>query len=199
MALWHGPEHSLHLVVLAPGDQGRLQDAAPTAIAAGLASEGLRVVRFAFPPCDVKDGAERDALLAEHIRGAAALRGPQQRLVLAGLSRGARVSATLIDELDAVGLLGFAYPFHARHDPDPGGRVEALAALSVPALLCQGTRDSHGNRQQVQGYHLPAHVRVHWLEDANHALQPRARSGHTQAEQLARAAALAAAFVTGLS
>jgi uncharacterized protein len=198
MYLWHGPEHSAHLVVLAPGDQGRLEDSAPTAIAKGLAGADLRVVRFAFPPCDDDDGPVRDALLATHIREVAALRAPHQRLVLGGLSRGARVSASLVAELSATCLLGFAYPFHARHDPDPGGRPEALASLPVPALICQGTRDSHGNQQQVRGYKLPEHIRVHWLQDANHALHPRARSGHTQAGQLAEATGVAADFIRAL-
>jgi len=196
--LWYGPEHSSHFVVFAPGDRGRLSDSAPTAIAEGLAQAGLRGVRFAFPPCDDEDGALRDALLAEHIRQAASLRAPSERLVLAGLSRGARVGGALVAELGAVGLVGFGYPFHPRDDPDPGGRIEDLAALPVPALICQGTRDSHGNQEQVRGYDLPAHIRVHWLEDANHSLRPRARSGHTQATQLAEAAKVVVAFIRGL-
>lgn len=198
MHLWHGPKESPHLVVLAPGDQGQLTDPAPTAIAEGLAQAGVRVVRFGFPPCEETDGALRDALLAEHIRAAAALRAPHQRLVLAGLSRGARVSGALVGELGAAGLLAFAYPFHPRQDPDPGGRDEALAALPVPALVCQGTRDTHGNQQQVRGYRLPDPIQLHWLQDANHALEPRVRSGHTQAAQLAEAVAVAAAFIRGL-
>jgi predicted alpha/beta-hydrolase family hydrolase len=108
------------------------------------------------------------------------------------------VSVGLAEALGAVGLLLFAYPFHARHDPDPGDRVAQLAGVSVPVLLFQGTRDSHGNAQQVRGYALPAHVRVHWLPDANHALVPRARSGHTQEGQLAEASAVAAAFFRSL-
>jgi hypothetical protein len=52
-----GPAHSSHLVVFAPGDQGRLSDSAPSAIAAGLAKAGIHGIRFAFPPCDDKDGA----------------------------------------------------------------------------------------------------------------------------------------------
>jgi predicted alpha/beta-hydrolase family hydrolase len=193
-----GPEHSSHFVVFAPGDQGRLSDSAPSAIAAGLAKAGIHGIRFAFPPCDGKDGALRDALLAERIREAASLRAPSERLVLAGLSRGARVSAALAAELGAVGLVGFGYPFHARNNPDPDGRVEALAALPVPALIFQGTRDSHGNQEQIKGYNLPAHIRMHWLVDANHALHPRVRSGHTQAAQLAKAADVAATFIRNL-
>ncbi len=200
---WHGPEDSAELVVLAPGDMGELSDTGPTAIAEGLANAGVRVARFPFPPLRdprilADDATARDALLATAIREVVEYRRPQQRLVLAGVSRGARVSGSLVDTLGAAGLLAFAYPFHPRQDPDVGDRVEALSCLRVPALICQGTRDSHGNRQQVRGYRLPPHIRVYWLEDANHALHPRARSGHTQAQQLAEATVVAAAFIRSL-
>jgi predicted alpha/beta-hydrolase family hydrolase len=95
-------------------------------------------------------------------------------------------------------VVAFAYPFHPRHDPDPGPRLEALADVPVPVLIFQGTRDSHGNLEQVRGYRLPAHIQVHWLDDANHALHPRARSGHTQGGQLAEAITIAATFVNAL-
>jgi uncharacterized protein len=197
MLAWQGPDDASHLVVLAPGDAGRLTAVAPTAIGAGLAAAGLRVARFEVPAGDDGDEA-RDAVLAASIRRAAASRAASQRLVLGGLSRGARVAADLVRELGAVGLLAFAFPFHARQGADPGDRVARLAAVPTPVLICQGTRDTHGNRQQVLGYRLPAHVRVHWLEDANHALVPRARSGLTQEALLAEAVAEAASFVSAL-
>jgi predicted alpha/beta-hydrolase family hydrolase len=198
MLMTHGPNESAHLVVLAPGDSGRLEDAAPTLISQELAEAGFRVVRFGFPDCDSRDTAARDHLLAEQIRGAVAEHLGERQLILGGLSRGARVSASLLDSLGGVGLLGFAYPFHGREDPDTGGRERDLAALRAPALICQGTRDSHGNREQVRGYRLPEHIRVHWLEDANHALRPRERSGFTQAEQLVEACRVAADFIRAL-
>jgi predicted alpha/beta-hydrolase family hydrolase len=198
MYLSCGPEDSDYLVVLAPGDAGRLEDTAPTMLADGLAEAGLQVVRFAFPPGETADDATRDRLLAQAVRDAAELRNPNQGLVLAGLSRGARVSASLVGELGALGLVAFAYPFHSRNDPNTHGREVELGRLERPVLLFQGTRDSHGNLQQVRGYGLPAHIAVHWLEDANHALHPRARSGTNQPEQLAGAAAVAAAFINGL-
>jgi predicted alpha/beta-hydrolase family hydrolase len=196
MFVTHGPPDARHLIVLAPGDAGALTDPAPTLVASVLAARGVRVIRFAFPPCDTPDDEVRDALLAAQIRAAAAT--PCEHLVLGGFSRGARVSAGLVHELGAVGLLAWAYPFHARRDPDPGDRVAQLAALPVPALICQGTRDTHGNRQQVEGYRLPPHVKLHWVDDANHALRPRPRSGRTQAEVLTEAAEAAATFVRAL-
>jgi len=198
MLMTHGPHESAHLVVLAPGDSGRLEDAAPTLISEALGAAGIRVVRFGFPDCESRDGELRDGLLRDLIEAAVSAHLGERQLILGGLSRGARVSASLVASLGARGLLGFAYPFHGREDPDTQGRERALASLAVPALICQGTRDSHGNREQVRGYHLPAHIRVHWLEDANHALRPRERSGFTQAEQLTDACRVAADFIATL-
>ncbi len=197
MFVTHGPARSTHVIILAPGDQGQLTDPAPTHIARRLGAAGLRVVRFGFPQCDVQDARVRDAVLADQIRDAVAKFGPadSEHLVLGGLSRGARVSVGMAEELAARAVLGFAYPFHPRHDPDPGTRAVELALAPVPALICQGTRDTHGNRQQVQGYGLPPHVRVHWIPDATHALRPRLRSGLTQAEVLDEAVRAVVAFL----
>jgi predicted alpha/beta-hydrolase family hydrolase len=167
-------------------------------VSQALTAAGIRVVRFAFPTCDSSDGAVRDERLATCIREAASARLVGQHLVLGGLSRGARVSAELVEELGAVALLALAYPFHGRRDPDPRGREQLLAALRVPVLLCQGTRDSLGNRPQVEGYALPRHVSIHWVDEANHALQPRPRSGLTQEDALGAIARASTAFVLGL-
>jgi len=217
---WDGPEEAALAVILAPGDRGRAEDAAPAMIARSLAAAGLRVARFADPSQD-GDAAHRDAALAATIRGAVAVlraghgregsarssgglcsprgRSVERGLVLAGFSRGARVSAGLVKELGALGLVGFGYPFHGRHDPDPKGRVGELVAAGVPTLVCQGTRDSHGNREQVRGYGLPGRIRLHWLVDANHALSPRGRSGQSREALLAEAAAVTVAFVRSLA
>lgn len=197
MFVVHGPEAASLLVVLAPGDASEVSDPVPTFIGEVFARAGVRVIRFGFPPCDTRDGAVRDALLADCIREAVA-KEPGRRLVLGGLSRGARVAVSLVEELGAVGLVGFAYPFHHRQDPDPRGRDRQLASIAVPAWICQGTRDSRGNQQQVRGYRLPSHVQLHWLQDGNHALQPRPSSGVDGEVALTEAVEAAVAFMAAL-
>jgi len=193
MLTWSGPADSSHVFLFAPGDSGCTTDLGPSRIAAGLAAQGIRVAQWDFV-CDSEDAEERDAVMAAAVREAAAQCG-EVPLVLGGMSRGARVSVGLVEELGAVAVLAFAYPFHSRTDPQTHGRERDLAAVSVPVLLCQGTRDAHGNQQQVVGYRLPAHIQVHWLLDANHPLRPRPSSGHRQEDQLAEATELAAAFI----
>ncbi len=193
MITWSGPAESSHVVLFAPGDSGCTTDQGPSRIASGLAAQGIRVAQWDVV-CDSEDAEERDAVMAAAVRAAAEACGETPR-VLGGMSRGARVSVGLVEELGAVAVLAFAYPFHRRVDPRTHGRERDLAAVSVPVLLCQGTRDTHGNRQQVVGYRLPSHIQVHWLLDANHALRPRPSSGQRQEVQLAEATELAAAFI----
>jgi predicted alpha/beta-hydrolase family hydrolase len=193
-----GPHDSKYLVVLAPGDEGLALDPGPTSIADALAQANVAARRFDFPPCDSGESGERDAVLARRISEVAQTRSSSQRLILAGISRGARVSALIAQSLNATALIAFAYPFHSRNDPDPGLRPAQLGALNIPILLLQGTRDSHGNRQQVEGYRLPQHVQIHWLDDANHSLTPRARSGHTRESLLRSSATEVARFLHAL-
>ncbi|MCO4745575.1 MAG: dienelactone hydrolase family protein [Proteobacteria bacterium] len=198
MIVWSGPEEAAHVILLAPGDEGRLSDGAPTLVADRLALAGIRVARFAFPPCESPDSDLRDELVARQVRAAAAeVSGAV--LVVGGFSRGGRVSAGLASELGAAGVVAFAFPFHPRQSPDAGPRLKLLRSLDCPILIVQGTRDSHGNLQQVRGYDLAPTLQLHWLEDANHALHPRARSGHTQPTQLTAAADIASQFILGLA
>jgi len=169
-----------------------LAEEVPRAITAALARLGARVVTVASPAHGDLDGT-----LAHHIRTAAATVPPGQPLMLAGLSRGARISAAHVTDLGAAGLIACAYPFHPRHSPRPSAHVAVLSSLSVPVLLCQGTRDALGNREQIRGYDLPASVQVHWVADANHQLTPR--RGHDPDVALQGVAQACAAFVQSLA
>ena len=189
---WSGPADSSHVVVFAPGDEGRIDDAHLSCVVSGLSAAGVRVVCFDSPGGE--DSAARDQRMAGMIRDAADACGAAT-LVLGGLSRGARVSVGLAQELGAAALVLFAYPFHSRRSPDVGSRVHDLASVSGPVWLGQGSRDALGNQPQVVGYRLPTHVHIHWLADANHALRPRPSSGFTMEGQLSEASSLAAAFV----
>ena len=123
----------------------------------------------------------------------AALGGP---VVLGGFSRGARIAALVAPSVRPLGLLCFGYPFHARSDPQDRPGLAALRAVRAPTLIVQGSRDPHGDRPQVRSYGaLPDCVRVHWLDDGNHRLTPRLRSGHTAAGHLRDAATASVEFL----
>ena len=42
-----------------------------------------------------------------------------------------------------------------------------------PTLICQGTRDTFGTREEVAGYALSPAIEIAWVEDGDHDLRPR--------------------------
>ena len=79
-------------------------------------------------------------------------------------------------------------------------RTAHLARLGTPALICQGTRDPFGTREEVAGYMLAPSIEVFWLEDGDHDLRPRkAVTGLTAAAHLASVAGRVRAWVDGLA
>lgn len=142
------------------------------------------------------DPAASDADLAEHYLDALQARRGSGPVVLGGFSRGARVAAQIASDAAPVALICLGFPFHVRGEPGNRHGLEALRRVEVPTLVVQGTRDAHGNRQEVAGYRpLPANVHVHWLEDGNHRFAPRARSGLSLEQHLHSAAAIILEFI----
>ena len=107
----------------------------------------------------------------------------------------------LADELyvrnEIAGLLCLGYPFHPPGKPQRL-RVAHLESLRTPTLVVQGTRDALGSREEVAGYRLSRSIRVHWVEDGDHSLKPRARSGRSERQNLDEAVDAVAQFVGGL-
>jgi predicted alpha/beta-hydrolase family hydrolase len=176
-------------------------------VAALLGSRGIRVVRFEFaymagrregirkppPRGDSLTGEFRDAVAA-----ATAELPTGGRLIIGGKSMGGRVASLVADELldagEIAGLAVLSYPFHPAERPEQL-RTAHLAGLRTPTLICQGTRDPLGSREDVAGYTLSPGIELHWLEDGDHDLRPRkALSGRTLAQNLAEAADAVAAF-----
>ena len=59
----------------------------------------------------------------------------------------------------------------------------------------QGTRDPYGDPEDVAGYRLSPAIQVVWIEDGDHDLRPRARSGRSQAGNLREAIDAVARFL----
>jgi hypothetical protein len=69
--------------------------------------------------------------------------------------------------------------------------------LSTPALICQGTRDAFGTREEVSTYALADSIEFLWLEDGDHDLKPRKSvSGFTAADHLRTVAETVQAWST---
>lgn len=199
-----GPRDAATTVVLAHGAGAPMDSPFMNLIAAGLAREGMSVVRFEFPymhsrRTSGKRGApDREPVLIAAWREVIDRLGGGARLVIGGKSMGGRIASMIADEAGARGLLCLGYPFHPPGRPERL-RVKHLETLRTPALIVQGTRDQLGSRENVEKYKLSPRIRLAWIEDGDHSLKPRARSGRTEAQNLAAAISAVSEFVKGLS
>lgn len=179
-----------------------------TAVADGLAARGLRVARFEFAYMASRrtGGSKRPPpkvdLLQEEFRAAIDALAPEGPLIIGGKSMGGRVASLIAGDLHAqgrvAGLLCLGYPFHPTGKPEKL-RVAHLEDLAVPTLICQGTRDPFGTREEVAGYALSPQIAVTWFKDGEHDLKPRKRlTGLTQQDHLAAACAAIADWAAQL-
>lgn len=192
--LFDGPKDAPITILLAHGAGAPMDSLAMNAIAAALAGAGFRVARFEFgymasrrTDAGRKPPPRAETLIGEY-RTAVETLGATSPLVIGGKSMGGRVASMLTDELfDAgkiAGLLCLGYPFHPPGKPEQL-RTKHLAGLKTPALICQGTRDVFGSRDEVAGYRLSKQIEILWLEDGDHDLKPRKGiSGFTPAGHL---------------
>ena len=100
---------------------------------------------------------------------------------------GARVASLIADQTGVKGLICLGYPFHAAGKKPGQKRLEHLAAIQTPTLICQGTRDALGSITEINEYKLSNVIRVHWIEDGDHGFKPRRASGRTEGQNLQQA------------
>ena len=206
--LFDGPEKASATVLLTHGAGAPMDAEAMTAIARALARVGLRVARFEFGYMAARRSGGRrpppraETLAPDYQAAVAALdaRGP---LIIGGKSMGGRVASLVADEEHragrVAGLLCLGYPFHPKGQPEKL-RTAHLADLRTPTLVCQGTRDALGNREEVAGYVLSTSIEVLWLRDGDHDLKPRKRvTGLTAADHLRTVADTVAAWTARLT
>lgn len=190
-----GPEDAARTLAFAHGAGGGMRTAFLTKFARGVAEQGIRVVRFEFPYMAAKRGApDKPAVLMDTWRRVIADLGAE-RLVIGGKSMGGRIATMVADDAGVRGVVCVGYPFHPPNRPEKL-RTEHLATLATPTLIIQGTRDQFGTADEVATYELSKRIRFEWMADGDHSLKPRKQSGATEAQHLAHAIAVAAAFVS---
>lgn len=188
-----GPETARFTILLAHGAGAPMDSAWMNAMRDAFATAGLRVARFEFGYMAARRSGERkpppraDLLIPEYMKAVGQLRveGP---LIIGGKSMGGRVASMIADDLygkgKIVGLLCLGYPFHPPGKPAQL-RTSRLTDLRTPTLICQGTRDPFGTREDVSEYKLSDQIEIIWLEDGDHDLRPRTKvSGFTFAHHL---------------
>lgn len=197
-----GPGDAAHTLVLAHGAGGPMDSPFLNRVAAGLAAQGVRVVRFEFPYMARRRASEgggrgapdRPAVLEARWKEVVEQLGGGPSLFLGGKSMGGRIASMVADEVSARGLVCMGYPFHPPGAPAKL-RTAHLAALRTPTLILQGTRDAFGSREEIANYALSPAITVHYLEGGDHSFKPPARAGRTEAQNLAEAIAATGDFL----
>ncbi|WEX74604.1 alpha/beta fold hydrolase [Sinorhizobium numidicum] len=206
--LFDGPEDASVTILLAHGAGAPMDSASMAATAKALAAGKFRVARFEFAYMAARRGTDgrkppprAETLNPEYEEAVTALaaRGP---LVIGGKSMGGRVASMIADDLytagKIIGLLCLGYPFHPPGKPEQL-RTKHLAGLKTPTLICQGTRDEFGTREEVSSYALSDKIEILWLEDGDHDLKPRKSiSGFSTADHLKTVAEKVTRWADGL-
>ena len=190
-------------VCLAHGAGAPMDSPFMQAFAEGIAAAGLRAARFEFPYMaerrqnGVKKPPDRGPVLIDAWQVAIEVLGAE-KLVIGGKSLGGRIASMVADGMGVRGLVCLGYPFHAPgREADPL-RVRHLNDLNTPTLICQGTRDPFGGRNEIISYRLSPTIRVAWLEDGDHGFKPRKKLGLTERENWDHAIATVVSFVKAL-
>jgi len=200
-----GPASAPVTIALAHGAGAPMDSAFMVAFAEGLATRGLRCVRFEFPYMHQRreDGKKRPPnrapVLLETWRAVIDELGADN-LVIGGKSMGGRMASMVARELEeegapVKGLVCLGYPFHPPGKPEKAeGRMAHLLDIKTPTLILQGTRDTFGTIDQVPTFPLSNAIRVQWLEDGDHGFKPRKKSGRTEDQNWIEAIDAMAAF-----
>ena len=189
-----GDDDAKRTFIFAHGAGGPMRTPWMSRVARGLAENGIRVVRFEFPYMAAKKKApDREPVLLEAWREAIREQGDRVTFI-GGKSMGGRIATMVADEMEVRGVVCFGYPFHP-----PGNaerlRTKHLETMKTPTLILQGERDAFGSRDEVKRYKLSRAIRIEFIEDGDHSLKPRASSGATETDNLARAVAIATKFI----
>jgi predicted alpha/beta-hydrolase family hydrolase len=176
-----------------------------TFFAEGIAAAGFRAARFEFPYMAARrrDGRKRPpdrapVLLQTWREVIAEIKGPA---VIGGKSMGGRMASLIAAEAPPThvrGLVCLGYPFYGAGRQDKP-RTAHLAAITVPTLICQGTRDPLGDQPTVGALKLPKTIKLQWLADGDHDLKPRRASGRTAEQNWREALDAVTAFLAGSS
>lgn len=168
-----------------------------------LLAKNISVLRFNFPYMQQRelDGKRRppDRMpkLLEHYQKVIDQCSTSLPIFIGGKSMGSRVAVTLLSEIQDIKIKGgicLGYPFHPQKKPE-NLRLEPLQNTRLPVLICQGERDALGDKDEVQGYALSDYCRVVFLQDGDHDLKPRVKSGYSHHQHKLKVAEVIEEFI----
>ncbi len=167
------------------------------AIAGELYLNGVATLRYQFPYME-KGGRRPDprSVLLETVRSAVAAAVaacPGIPLIAGGKSMGGRMTSLAAAQAPLPNVRGLAFlgfPLHGVGKPPSQERADHLAAVSVPMLFLQGTRDKLADFGLMSGVcaGLGPVADLRRIEGADHGFHVLKRSGRSQGEVIAELA-----------
>jgi len=203
-ALLERPPRAWALLALAHGAGAGMRHPFMAGIAGRLASHGMATLRYQFPY--MERGNRRPdppGVLTAAVRAVAARAAEEGLPLLAGgKSLGGRMTSTAAAQSGLPGVRGivfFGFPLHAPGRPS-SERGDHLAAVDVPMLFLQGTRDTLADlallRPVVEA--LAGRAALHVVEGGDHSFHVLKRSGRTDDEVLDELAGAVSSWARGL-
>jgi uncharacterized protein len=191
-ALLDRPDAAEAAYVLAHGAGAGMTHPFMAHAAAGLAARRIATLRYQFPY--MERGSRRpDVPRIAHatVRAAvaeAARALPALPLVAGGKSFGGRMTSQAQAAAPlpgVVGLIFLGFPLHAAGKPSIE-RAQHLAAIKIPMLFVQGTRDEMADVSLIESTvgALGPHATLHWVHDGDHSFRVPARSGRDPSQVL---------------
>lgn len=201
--IFTGPKKYKTTIVLTHGAGAPMDSPFMNYFADSLAERKFRVARFEFPyMAERRTGGKKRPpnpmkILIETWMDVINELG-FDNLIIGGKSMGGRVASMVAGEAKVKGLICLGYPFHAPGKMADEKRIGHLAKLKTPTLICQGTRDTLGDFDDVKTYKLSSAIEMHWLQDGDHGFKPRKKSGLSEGQNWESAIAAIASFANRL-
>jgi hypothetical protein len=191
-ALLQTPPNARACYVLAHGAGAGMTHPFMTAVAAGLFARGIATLRYQFPYMEAgskrPDPPARAQAAVRAAVAAAARQLPTLPLVAGGKSFGGRMTSQAQEASPLRGVRGLVFlgfPLHPAGRPSRE-RAQHLAAIDVPMLFLQGTRDELATLDELEPViaSLGQRAMVRLFDDADHSFHVPRRSGRTDAQVL---------------
>jgi len=201
------PKDARACYVLAHGAGADMRHSFMEKVAEGLANRGIATFRFNFPYMEKKLGRpDQPAVAHAAIRAAvaeAARLCPGVTLVAGGKSFGGRMTSQAQSKAplpDVKGLAFLGFPLHADKKPSTE-RAEHLAAIAIPMLFLQGTRDGLADLGLLKPVidALGPKATLHEVEGGDHSFAVLKKSGRTNDEALTEVLDALAAWIDGVA
>jgi predicted alpha/beta-hydrolase family hydrolase len=202
-ALLDAPPNARACYVLAHGAGAGMTHPFMTAVAAGLAERGIATLRYQFPYMEAgKKRPDPPALAHATVRAAVATAARELKklpIVAGGKSFGGRMTSQAQAASPLRGARGLAFlgfPLHPAGRPSRE-RAQHLAAVDIPMLFLQGTRDELAHLDELTPVieALGTRATLRLFDEANHSFHVPRRTGRADAQVLGEALDALAAWV----